>query len=197
MELHGQSVWLRPFGPADITEAYIDWLNCPQATRYSNQRFVRHTRESCERYLASFAGTPHLFLSMRLKADDRAIGTMTAYRSLPHGTVDVGILIGDTSVWGHGHGQDAWDALTDWLAEQPGVRKVTAGMLECNRGMRRLAERSGMQLEAVRHAQEIVDGCPRDILYYARFTSCPAASAALCAAMPACSAATARALARA
>lgn len=194
MELHGRSVWLRPFGAADITEAYIDWLNDPQAVRYSNQRFARHTRESCERYLASFAGSANLFLSVRLPFDDRAIGTMTAYRCLPHGTADVGILIGDTSVWGHGHGQDAWDTLTGWLLVQPGMRKVTAGTLDCNRGMRRLAERSGMTLEGVRHAQELVDGRPCDILYYARFA---AASAPQKLSSHVCSAATARALARA
>lgn len=168
-ELFGHTVWLRPFGAPDLTEAYIDWLNDPRATRFSNQRFVRHTRESCERYLAGFAGTPNLFFSMRLQSDGRAIGTMTAYRAPQHGTADVGILVGDTSVWGQGHGQDAWNTLTGWLIAQPGMRKVTAGMLACNHGMRRIAERSGMQLEAVRRAQELVDGEPHDILYYARF----------------------------
>lgn len=170
LELLGRAVWLRPFEAGDLTDVYVDWLNDPQAVRFSNQRFICHTRESCARYLASFKGSPNLFFSLRLQSDDRAIGTMTAYRSPHHGTADVGILVGDTSVWGQGHGQDAWNTLTDWLAAQPGQRKVTAGTLACNHGMRRVAERSGMQLEGVRRAQELVDGRPWDMLYYARFT---------------------------
>ena len=46
---------------------------------------------------------------------------------------------------------------------------MTAGTLACNLGMRRLMERSGMQLEAVRREQEIVEGRAEDLLYYARF----------------------------
>jgi len=170
LELLGKAVWLRPFEPGDLNDVYVDWLNDPQVMRFSNQRFIRHSRESCTRQLAGFKGSPNLVFSLRLQSDDRAIGTMTAYRSIHHGTADVAILVGDTSVWGQGHGQDAWNTLTDWLVERPGMRKVTAGTLACNQGMRRLAERSGMQLEGARRAQELVDGRPWDMLYYARFT---------------------------
>jgi RimJ/RimL family protein N-acetyltransferase len=169
LELLGRAVWLRPFEAADLTDTYVDWLNDPQAVRYSNQRFVRHSRESCARHLASFRGGPNQFFSLRLQSDDRAIGSMTAHRAPNHGTADVGIFVGDTSVWGQGHGQDAWDTLLAWLLQQPGMRKVTASTLECNLGMRRLAEGSGMQLEGVRRDQELVDSRPWAILHYARF----------------------------
>ena len=35
--------------------------------------------------------------------------------------------------------------------------------------MVKIMEQSGMQLEAVRHQQELIDGQPVDLLYYARF----------------------------
>lgn len=102
-------------------------------------------------------------------SDDRPIGTMTAYMSRHHGTVDVGIMIGDMSVWGMGYGQDAWNTFTAWLLERKDIRKLTAGALACNYGMIKLMERSGMMLEAVRRAQECVEGQPVDVLYYAKF----------------------------
>jgi len=168
-ELSGERVRLTRFTDADITDDYIGWLNDPEVTRFSNQRFVRHDRDSCARYLASFEGTPSLFLSVRRRDDGRAIGTMTAYISDHHGTADVGILIGDRSCWGRGYGQDAWNTLLDWLLGERGLRKVTAGTLAVNQPMIRLAERSGMRLEGHRAKQEIVDGQPVDILYFARF----------------------------
>ena len=143
-------------------------------TRLSNQRFVVHSRQSCLRYLASFEETPNRFLSARRLADDAPIGTMTAYFSPHHGTVDVGILIGERSVWGEGYGQDAWDTLMTWLLAQPGLRKVTAGTLAVNKGMIRLAERSGMTLEGRRLRQEGVEGEEVDILYFGRFRDTPA-----------------------
>lgn len=188
--LRGRRVLLRPFGARDITDAYIGWLNDPEVVRYSNQRFVRHTRESCERYFESFAGSPHLFVSLRVAAgaigapgthgapgasalpgdaSEQAVGTLTAYRSLLHGTADIGILLGERAVWGQGIGLEAWQLLCEWLLATPGLRKLTAGTLSSNRAMLAVAERSGMQREGVRRAQELVDGVPTDIVHFARF----------------------------
>lgn len=167
--LRGERVALQLFGPEDVTDEYVAWLNDPEVTRFSNQRFRTHTRGSCEAYLASFVGTENLFVSIRDAATGDAIGTMTAYPNPQHGTCDVGIMIGARPYWGGGYGQEAWNLLTGWLLGQGGVRKLTAGCLALNGGMVRLMERSGMTREAVRVAQEIVDGKPQDIVLYARF----------------------------
>lgn len=168
-EICGSKVLLRPFCVEDVTDRYIGWLNDPMVVRFSNQRFLTHDRSSCLRYLDSFAGTDNLFLSVRYLDTDQAIGTMTAYVSSHHGTVDVGIMIGDTSVWGGGYGQDAWNTLANWLLAQGSFRKLTAGALACNVAMIRIMKKSGMQLEAVRKSQEILDGAPQDIWYFAKF----------------------------
>lgn len=169
LELVGEKVRLRPFGSGDITDAYLGWLGDPEVTRFSNQRFRTHTRESCELYLASFAGTHNLFVSVRDASDDTAIGTMTAYRNRAHETCDVGIMIGNRDYWGGGYGQEAWNLLTGWLMTLPGVRKLTAGCLATNGGMVKLMERSGMVPDGVRKAQELVDAEPVDIVHYAKF----------------------------
>lgn len=168
--LTGRKVRLRAFADTDITAAYIGWLNDPVVTRFSNQRFVRHDVGTCRKYLASFAGTPNHFLSVRDLADDRALGTITVYVAAHHGTADVGILIGERAAWGTGIGQDAWDTLLAWLLARPDIRKATAGTLAVNQGMIRLAERSGMALEGRRLRQEIVAGEAVDILYFGKFT---------------------------
>jgi RimJ/RimL family protein N-acetyltransferase len=145
--------------------------------RYSNQRFIRHTRESCERYLAGFDGSPNLYVSLRWVhgGAERAVGTLTAYRALHHGTADVGILLGERAAWGRGLGLEAWQLFTDWLLATPGMRKLTAGTLECNLAMIAVAERSGMHCEGRRRAQEIVEGEPFDIVHFARFAPQPRA----------------------
>lgn len=167
--LVGSKVLLRPFTLADITPEYVAWLNDPVVVRYSNQRFLRHTEESCRRYYDTFANTPNLFVSVRTKSDNLTVGTMTAYVSPHHETVDIGIMIGRRSVWGSGLGQDAWDTLLDWFLNERRIRKVTAGTMRCNRAMIKLMERSGMVIEAVRREQELLNGIPEDILLYGKF----------------------------
>lgn len=167
--LYGDTVVLRPFTVADITDEYLAWLNDDRVTRFSNQRFRTHDRETSLSYLTGFTGTPNLFLSVRQIDGDRAIGTMTAYRAVEHGTVDVGIMIGNPTAWGRGWGSEAWLTLTSALLALPDIRKLTAGCAAPNRGMIRLMERSGMTHEATRGAHEIIEGTPVDLVYYARF----------------------------
>lgn len=170
--LEGQKVRLRPFAAADISASYITWLNDPLVVRYSNQRFRWHDQTSSEQYLKSFAGTDNLFVAITTKTDGRLVGTMTAYVARHHGTVDVGLMVGEPSAWGQGIGQDAWNTLCGWLlGPEVGLRKLTAGAARPNVSMLRIMERFGMQLEAVRCEQEIIEGAAVDLLYYTRFAS--------------------------
>ena len=167
--LSGRKVVLQRFSDSDITEAYIGWLNDPVTMRLSNQRFLRHDLQSSQRYLATFEDSPNLFFSVRDKSDGKAIGTMTAYLSPMHGTADMGVLIGDRSAWGQGFGLDAWKTLMQHLLAQPNIRKITAGTLDCNAAMLSLTAKAGMVPDGERSRQELVDGVPHDILYFAKF----------------------------
>ncbi|XGB39054.1 MAG: GNAT family N-acetyltransferase [Cyanobacteria bacterium LVE1205-1] len=171
LSLAGKQTLLRSFCADDISTDYIDWLTDPEVVRFSNQRFRTHTQETALSYLNSFAGSGNLYLGIRLAETQRLVGTITAYRSLPHQTADMGLLIGDRTCWGKGIGLDAWNTLLDYLLNVCCLRKVTGGTLRCNIGMVRIMERSGMQLEAVRAQQELVDQVPQDLLYYAKFHS--------------------------
>lgn len=167
--LRGARVVLSRFAADDLTDAYVGWLNDPRVVRFSNQRFRRHDHASCRAYFESFRDSPNLFIAIRRLESGPAVGTMTAYFTVPHGTVDVGIMIGDPAVSGQGLGRDAWCTLVEWLLGQPAVRKVTAGTLACNAPMLALARAARMQPDGVRVRQEIVEGREQDIHYFGRF----------------------------
>ena len=167
--LDGRQIRLRPFGTPDITPAYLRWLHDPEVVRFSNQRFNTHTVETCQAYLHSFKDSPNYFLAICDRDTETMLGTMTVYRSLPHGTADMGIMVGERRVWGQGIGVDAFGTVMAALLDSCGVRKVTAGALALNTGMIRIMEKVGMQHEATRRAHEVVDGVPVDVAYYARF----------------------------
>lgn len=169
--LRGRKVSLELMTEAHIDERHVSWLNDPEVVRYSNQRFIWHDHRSCLNYLRSFDQSAHRYFSISRLGDRERIGTITAYAAVHHGTVDLGLMIGDREAWGAGYGLDAWETLMSAVLATRGVRKVTGGTLACNTGMIRIFERSGMQHEAVRPAQELVEGHPQDIVYYARFNT--------------------------
>jgi ribosomal-protein-alanine N-acetyltransferase len=160
---------LAPFVEADISLQYVGWLNDPEVVRYSNQRFLWHDMQSCKAYLNSFNDSPNQFWSVRLAADWKMIGTMTAYLAPQHGTADIGLLIGERSVWGQGYGYEAWQTLMSHLFGEYALRKITAGTASGNVGMIKIIERSGMCHEATRKQQELIDGDLQDIVYFAKF----------------------------
>ena len=167
----GSEIYLLPFENSDITSEYISWLNDPDVVRFSNQRFIRHTIKSSQIYLKSFKNTTNFFLTIRRQIDDLPIGTMTVYFSTHHKTANIGILIGQKSLWGQGLGQDAWDTITAWLIDSYQIRKVIGGTLSNNKAMIRIMERSGMRCEAIIPRQELFNSKEIDLYYYAKYSS--------------------------
>ena len=164
----GDLVLLRPFTAGDISEAYLGWLRDPEVVRFSNQRFHDHTLETCQTYLASFESSANNFLAICDRQSGTMLGTLTVYRSLPHGTADIGMMVGARQAWGKGIGFEAFCLVLSAL-KAGGVRKVSAGTLAVNRGMLRIMEKAGMYHDATRRAQELLDGEPIDVVYYAAF----------------------------
>jgi ribosomal-protein-alanine N-acetyltransferase len=171
--LAGDLTKLKLFNESNITSRYVSWLNDPVVVKFSNQRFKFHSKESSLDYLGSFKGTDNLFISIQRTSDEEAIGTMTVYQATHHGTADIGLLIGDRASWGNGLGLDAWNTISYWLKTRRNIRKITAGTLSGNVGMLKIFERSGMVKDGQRTAQELVDGEPMDVIYYARFRDDP------------------------
>jgi [ribosomal protein S5]-alanine N-acetyltransferase len=167
--IEGQHTLLESFAVEDISAQYVAWLNDPEVVRYSNQRFITHTAHSCTLYVRNFKGSVSKLFKIIRKSDATTIGTITAHINQFHQTADLGILIGERSSWGKGLGGDAWFALLNALLSLRQIRKVTAGTMDCNQSMIRVIQKSGMKLEAVRSKQELLDGKPQDILYFAKF----------------------------
>lgn len=169
VRIEGRTVALRAFCLADLSSTYVGWLNDPVVTRFSNQRFTRHTVETCTDYWRTFEGTDHLFLAICPLSGGMPIGSITAYIDTRHQTADMGILVGDREFWGKGVGLDAWRTLGDWLFSNRGLRKITGGTVSTNIAMSKLMTSYGMHLEATLTAQQIVEGQPADVLCYAKF----------------------------
>ncbi len=167
--LRGDNIRLQSVSDESITDEYVNWLNDKEVVRFSNQRFMQHSKESCLAYLQSFQGTDNIFLSINEIKNDRAIGSITAYLNIHHGTADMGLLIGDRSVWGNGYGLEAWQLLMGYLFNDAKIRKVTGGTVRDNIAMIKIMERSGMHLEAIRKKQELISGVAIDVLHFAKF----------------------------
>ena len=158
---------VRPFETADVSPAYLRWLNDSQHMRFSNQRFQRHTHDSALEYLSSFEGIESVLLAVELRDHAQLVGTATVFSNIHHGTADIGVMIG-SEYSGRGIGCEVVRAVAESLNSQE-FRKITIGTSAQNIGMLRVIESLGFVPDGVRLRQEIIDGIETDVLYFAKF----------------------------
>lgn len=162
---------LEPFAERHLTPEYVAWLNDPDVTRFSEQRFRSHTLDTCRAYVAGVAAGPGRLWAIVSKTDGTHIGNIAISVDPNHRVADVSILVGEKAVWGRGFGLEAWNLVLDFAFGRLKMRKVTAGTLACNHAMLSIMRRSGMTEEGRRIRQCLVEGEEVDVVYYGLFRS--------------------------
>jgi len=161
-----ERILIDTFSDEDITSEYISWLNDKEVVQFSNQRFIKHTKDSCMIFLNGFKDTDSLFVKIVSLNNKKTIGTMTAYINSNHGTCDVGILLGDKGIWGKGYGLEAWILFTNWLKSHAQIRKLTAGTSSINKPMLKILKKSNFSIECTRKQHEIIENKLVDLIYF-------------------------------
>jgi [ribosomal protein S5]-alanine N-acetyltransferase len=157
---------LKPFSERHIDDRFVSWLNDKNVMRFSDQRHVTHTKDSCMKYLDTFDGSSNHYWAIELKGESsRCIGSLTAYVDENNSVANVGIMIGDMAVWGEGFGKEAFLSIVTWLSNVKKIRKVMAGTMGINVAMLKVMSSVGMQEECRLKDYYIVDGQLADLVY--------------------------------
>jgi RimJ/RimL family protein N-acetyltransferase len=159
-----------PFAEEHLTPRYVAWLNDPDIMRFSEQRHLTHTLETCRRYWRSFDGSGNSFWAIVARdATFGHLGNMTVHVDQRHSVADIGILIGQRSVWGQGYGTEAWRAMCEHLFSDKAIRKISAGTLATNAPMLGIMRTVGMVDDGRRIRQHVEEGDEVDLVHAALF----------------------------
>lgn len=136
-----------------LIDIIVGFLNDKAVVRYSEQRHKVHTHLSQAAYVERFFSDNDVaYWVMYLKHMPRGavgacVGTMTATIDWRNMRAELGILLGNKSVWGTGLGKEAWAAAMNAL-RNVGIEKITAGMMATNTPMIKTCLSCGMRQEA-------------------------------------------------
>lgn len=169
--LRGQKLFLRALERADITDAYVRWLNDPDVTRYLETGREPVSKDDIDRYLRRFEGSSSDFIfGIFDQATGRHVGNVTLNRiDRVHGTADTGLMIGDKAFWARGYASEAWSLVVGWAFADLGLRKIVAGACEPNVASARALQRLGFRLEGIHRGECLVDGQHVDALRFGLF----------------------------
>lgn len=144
---------------------YLRWLSNDSTMQYSEQRHTVHTEESQRAYISSFQNSCHYF--WEIQRTGVPIGSITAYINQPNKTANIGVMIGDSRLWGNGYAGEAWEGVAGFLFEE-GTRKIEAGCMACNSAMISLLKRLHYDHEATIPGHFLRMGKPEDLVCYGK-----------------------------
>lgn len=170
--LRGPRLTLRSLGRSDAGPPYLSWMDDPRVTQYLEARHRRHDRASLEAFIEGANADPAtLLLGIVLSAEARHIGNIKLGIDASHRRGDIGILIGDPSVWGRGHAREAIGLLAEHAFERLGLHKLTAGFYDANVASVKAFAAAGFVEEARMRSHWRVAGGWQDGLMMARFAA--------------------------
>lgn len=106
----------------------------------------------------------HMMMIVDLETDT-PIGWCALFCNVPvNRRASLGIIIGETSYWGRGYGQEAVRLLLDYGFNVLGLNSVELGVYAFNRRAIRCYEKVGFQQTGVRRQARIVAGIPHDTI---------------------------------
>ncbi|MFH1019056.1 MAG: GNAT family protein [Pseudomonadota bacterium] len=161
---------ITPLGKEHISSKYLGWLNDKDLMRYSEQRHRNHNSQSCLEYLRSFEDSPHHLWAIIEQQDGLGhVGNINAYVNEQNLLADIGIVIGERNAQGRGYALEAWRAVSAYLFDKVGIRKISAGTLAANTPMLKLMRQAGMVEDGIRKRHFLCDGQEMDVVHMALF----------------------------
>lgn len=150
--LTSERLTLRPMTITDATDAYVQWLNDTTVNRYSEYRFVTHTRASaCAHLERVCVDEQSHFFAIILRDGGRHVGNAKLGPVDPHhARASFGIMIGERDVWGKGCATEVLTLLERYAFVTLGLHKLTAGAVAENVGSIRMLEKRGFVVEGRR-----------------------------------------------
>ena len=150
--IRGERVFLRASERPDVA-LFVRWFNDAETASFLSQRAPLSTPLEegwFERMLEGQGREGYHFVICRLD-DGEPIGTIGLF-ALDHvnGSAGMGIMIGDKSLWGHGYGSDALNALLDFGFGELRLERIWLDVYDFNARARRSYEKCGFVLEGTK-----------------------------------------------
>jgi RimJ/RimL family protein N-acetyltransferase len=147
--LRGRSVFLRPPERDDI-DRFVRWFSDADMLRFIGMRapMSRALEERWFEHMLESQGKEVFHFVICLREEGRPIGTIGFFDiNLLNGSAEVGISIGEKSLWGKGLGTDAMEALVDFGFGELRLERIKLRVYAYNARARRSSEKVGFTLE--------------------------------------------------
>ena len=141
----------------DISESYVEWLNDYEVTKFTEQKYFRHTLESTKTFVSQKYNSEGDLL-FGIFFDGTHIGNIKLGPiRFEHMTAQVSYFIGEKKFWGKGIASKCVKAVVHFAVTELGLKKINAGYYENNIGSAKVLEKCGFVVEGNRISDVIFE----------------------------------------
>lgn len=176
LRICGHRVVLQEFSEENLNDPrYFAWLRDPEVMRtiYRLEYLMPIQYSQIEKYVQGlWASGNDCYFALYTAATENFVGTVRlGHIDWRTGLADVGILIGDRTVWGQGLATDAIRTACHYGFGELSLRKITGGTPSVNTGMIRCFEKVGFREEGRLRKQLLISGEYCDHVLFGVFKS--------------------------
>jgi len=147
--LENDKIYLSSLTPKLDLKGYASWLNDGETTLFMGSGRFPVAAKELKAYIESYEKSrTGMLLGIFLKNSHKHIGNITLHMidwKDRHG--EIGILIGDKAARGQGFATQAIRLVAEHAFDKLNLHKLCAGMVDDNKGSRRIFEKIGFKLE--------------------------------------------------
>ena len=129
-----------------VSQNWIRWLNDKDVTKYSDQRFIKHTLNSQKKYIKILMENNTIFYKIFYKNEE--IGNIFLTRiDQNNKNCEVGYLIGEKKLWGKGIATYVVGIVIDYAFKRLKLKKIYSWCYENNIGSKKALMKNNFRIE--------------------------------------------------
>ena len=145
----------------DISENYLTWMNDLEVHKYTEQRYIKHSKTKIRKFIKEKNKSKNEFLYgifLKINNINIHIGNIKLGPiNFTHKIGEISYFIGERELWGKGYTTLAIKEIIK-IAKKKGLKKLKASLYEMNIGSKKVLERNNFKLEGKMKSEVIYKG---------------------------------------
>lgn len=152
LEEHDSLIYLRSLSKNDVSDNYVEWMNCYDIVKFTESKYLTHTTASVLKYVNDCNESDNnLLYGIFLRNSDIHIGNIklgNIHSIYSH--ADIGLIIGMKEYWGRGIATSAINMITKYGFNVLDLHKIFAGAYAENIGSQKAFLKAGYKIAYIK-----------------------------------------------
>ena len=155
----------------DISEKYLAWMNDFEIHKYTEQKYIKHSKTRIRKFVKKKNKSNNEFLygiflkknNLNIHIGNIKLGPI----NFTHKIGEISYFIGERELWGKGFTTLAIKEIIK-IAKKKGLKKIKAGLYEMNIGSKKVLEKNNFKLEGKMKSEIIYKGKRYDMYWFGK-----------------------------